>query len=96
MCKSVENFKSNLKTHFFKKLLLDFLKSNLALDGIHPLIIFMNITWVSVDKLQPSYDTVLFAIIPFILYIFMIYCQESDYFMYDPIVYTCFMYSAGE
>ena len=20
----------------------------------------------------------------------MIYCQESDYFMYDPIVYTCF------
>ena len=20
----------------------------------------------------------------------MIYCHESDYFMYDPIVYTCF------
>ena len=24
------------------------------------------------------------------IYILMIYCQESDYFMYDPIVYTCF------
>ena len=38
-----------LKLNSLRKLLLDFWTSNLAWDAIHPLIIFMNITWVLVD-----------------------------------------------
>ena len=44
---------------------------------------------ILVDWLQSSYDTVFFLLL-YHLYFFMIYCQEIDYFMYDPIVYTCF------
>ena len=93
LCKSVDSFNSNLKTHFFKKAFA-WLVEEVVLHGMQSnywLCLWILLVYFS-RLIAIILRYCLFTFVPFILvYIFlMIYCQESDYFMHDPIVYTCF------
>ena len=79
LCKSVDSFKINLKTHFFKKncgLIVELIILR-EMQPIHWLF-FMNITWVFRRLIAITLWYCFFTIVTLILCLyFMIYCQET-------------------